>query len=186
MPYYFLLLGLFLIRKVADQVRSRHNARVLAERGAVPERDGALKLLWLTHVAFFMLVPLELLVCNRRFIPALGVPMLVLFAAASLLRWWSTHLLAAHWTSQVAVPRDMQPVTAGPYRWIRHPNYLAMSVELVALSLVYPTYLSAAAVALLAIVAVVMRIRREEEALFQVPAYRAAMEHKARLIPGIY
>jgi len=186
MPYYFLLLGLFLVRKVADQVRSRRNARALAERGAAPQRDVALKLLWLTHLAFFVLVPLELLLCKRRFIPALGVPMLILFALAFLLRWWSTSLLAANWTSQVAVPRDMQPVTRGPYRWIRHPNYLAMSIELVALSLVYPAYLSAAVVALLSIAAVVVRIRREEEALFQVPAYRAAMEHKARLIPGIY
>lgn len=186
MRYYFLLLAIFLVRKIADQIRSRRNANSLAERGAVPQRDLALKLLWLTHLAFFVLVPLELLICQRPFIPALGVPMLCLFALAFLLRWWSTRLLAANWTSQVAVPGDLKPVTRGPYRWIRHPNYLAMSIELVALSLVYPTYLSAAVVTLLAVVAVVTRIHREEQALFQLPAYRAAMAHKARLIPGVY
>ena len=63
---------------------------------------------------------------------------------------------------------------------------LAMTVELVTLSLVYPTCTSAAVVGVLTIAAVVTRINREEDALFQLPAYRAAMEDKARLIPGIY
>ena len=44
----------------------------------------------------------------------------------------------------------------------------------------------AAVVAVLNLVAVVKRIRAEEEVLFQVPAYRAAMANKARLVPGIY
>ena len=80
----------------------------------------------------------------------------------------------------------MQPVTSGPYRWIRHPKYLAMGLELEALSLVYATYLSAVAVGLRCAIAMVIRIRREEEVLCQIPAYRAAMQGKARLIPRIY
>jgi methyltransferase len=184
--YYFLLLALFLARKIWDQVRSRRNARALAERGGQPARDAALVLFWITHLAFFILVPMELVLLCRQFIPALGLPMLALFVVAMLLRWWSTHLLAGHWTSQVAVPVDMEPVTRGPYRWIRHPNYLAMTMELIALSLVYTTYLSASVVAAFAIISVVVRIRREEQSLFQLPAYRAAMAQKARLIPGIY
>lgn len=184
--YYFLLLGLFLIRKISDQVRSRRNARALALRGGRPMRDAALVLLWLAHLAFFILVPLELVLFDRQFIPSLGLPMLGLFAMAAALRWWSTALLAESWSSQVAVPADMKPVTCGPYRWIRHPNYLAMTIELIALSLVYPTFLSATVVAVLAITAVTVRIRCEERALFQVPAYREAMAQKARLIPGIY
>ena len=186
MRYYFVLLALFFVRKIADQVRSRRNARALAERGIVPTRDRALRLLWLTHVAFFVLVPSELVLFQRRFIPVQGFTMLGLFVVAFLLRWWSTRLLAANWTSQVAVARDLHPVTSGPYRCVRHPNYLAMMLELIALSLVYTTYFSAAIVGLLATVSVVARIRREEEALFQIPAYREAMRHKARLIPGIY
>lgn len=186
MWYYFLLLALFLARKIFDQVRSRRNARALAERGGPPTRDATLVLFWITHLAFFIFVPLELVLLRRRFIPALGLPMLVLFVAALFLRWWSTHLLAGNWTSQVAVPTDMQPVTRGPYRWIRHPNYLAMTLELIALPLVFPTFLSASVVGVLVIISVVLRIRREERALFEVPAYRAAMAHKARLVPGVY
>lgn len=186
MKYYLLLLAAFLIRKVLDQLRSRRNARELERRGALTHRDRTLVLLWLAHLAFFLLVPLELFVRRPRFVPALGIPMLALFVIAFLLRWWSTRLLAANWTSRVAVARNLEPVTRGPYRWIRHPNYLAMTLELLSLALFYPTFLSATVVAALTVAAVRTRIRREEEVLFELPAYRAAMENKARLIPGIY
>ena len=186
MKYYLLLLLLFFVRKMLDQVRSRRHADALTQRGAVRVRDLGLIGFWLAHLSFFILVPLELWLRKPPFIPALGIPMLALFTNALCLRWWATHLLAANWTSQIAVNSDFQPVTCGPYRLVRHPNYLAMTVELVALSLVYPTFVSAAIVATLTISAVILRIHREEETLFQVPAYRTAMAGKARLIPGIY
>ena len=187
MIWYFVFLALFAARKVADQVRSRRNARRLErERALLPSRDRALVWLRLTHAAFFLLTPLEVVLLDRPFLPALGVPMIVLFVLAALLRWWSTALLGPQWSSEVVVPGDLRPVTSGPYRLVRHPNYLAMSLELLAAGLIWTAYLSAAVVAVLNLIAVVKRIRAEEEVLFQVPAYRAAMANKARLLPGIY
>jgi methyltransferase len=112
--------------------------------------------------------------------------MIGLFLLAMLLRWWATSLLKGQWSSQVVVPEDLQPVTSGPYRVLRHPNYLAVSVELLAASLMYSAFLSTAVVGVLNCCAIVKRIHTEEEVLFRIPAYRAAMAHKARLIPGIY
>ena len=119
-------------------------------------------------------------------LPALGIPMIGLFALAVLLRWWATSLLKEQWSSRVVVPEDLRPVTVGPYRVVRHPNYLAVSLELLAAGLMYSAFLSTAVVGALNLFAIVKRIRSEEEALFQIPAYRAAMASKARLIPGIY
>jgi methyltransferase len=186
MKYYLLLLAAFLVRKIVDQLRSRRHARALALHGAVRQPDRGLIGFWLAHLVFFIVVPLELCLRRPPFVPALGIPMLTLFVSAFLLRWWSTHLLAANWTSHIVMSSDFQPVTHGPYRLIRHPNYLAMTVELVALAMVYPTFMSAAIVATLTIPAVLARIHREEEVLFEIPTYRTAMEHKARLVPGIY
>src|SRR5262249_13612203 len=99
---------------------------------------------------------------------------------------WATSLLKEQWSSKVVVPEDLQPVTSGPYRVVRHPNYLAVSLELLAAGLMYSAFLSAAIVAMLNLYAIVRRIHAEEEVLFQIPAYRTAMANKARLIPGIY
>jgi methyltransferase len=186
MLYYFIFLALFAARKVLDQLRSRRNLRRLRGRRLLPGRDRAFPWMLVAHAAFFVLTPLEVVLLDRRFVPALGVPMIGLFLLAALLRWWATSLLKGQWSSEVAVPEDLRPVTSGPYRLARHPNYLAVSLELLAAGLIYSAFLSTAVVGVLNLYAVVKRIRAEEEVLFRVPAYRAAMADKARLIPGIY
>src|SRR5690348_11952234 len=112
MIYYFLFLGLFALRKVIDQARSRRNIRRLERnRQLLPSRDRALPWMLITHVVFFVLTPLEVILLGRAFIPALGISMIILFVLASLLRWWATALLGRQWNSQVIVPGDLQPVT---------------------------------------------------------------------------
>jgi methyltransferase len=187
MAYYFLFLGLFALRKVVDQVRSKRNIRRLErQRQVLPSRDRAMPWMLVTHAAFFVLTPLEVVALGRTFVPALGIPMIALFVLAALLRWWATALLGRQWNSEVVVPGDLRPVTSGPYRVVRHPNYLAVSLELLSAGLIYSAYLSAIVVGALNLYAVVKRIRAEEEVLFQVPAYRSALGDKARLVPGIY
>lgn len=183
---FLALLFLFLIRKLWDQRVSRKNIRKLKAQGHVHSADEGFPLLLATHVLFFVLVPVELLWFRRPFDPVLGSIMIALFVLASLLRSWSRRILGQHWNSQVVVPNNMAPVVRGPYRVVRHPNYLAMCLELIALSLLYSTYASAIVVSLLCLVAVFVRIRREEQALMQIPAYQEAMSGKARLIPGVY
>jgi methyltransferase len=187
MIYYFLFLGLFALRKVVDQVRSTRNVRRLQqERHILPSRDRAMSWMLIAHVAFFVLTPLEVVLLGRTFLPALGIPMILLFVLATLLRWWATRLLGRQWNSKVVVPSDLRPVTSGPYRVVRHPNYLAISLELLSAGLIYSAYLSALVVGVLNLYSIVKRIRVEEEVLFQVPAYRSALGNKARLVPGIY
>jgi methyltransferase len=183
---FLVLLFLLLIRKLWDQVVSRKNIRKLKEDSCVHSSAGGFPLLLATHVAFFILVPAELLWFHRPFDPVLGSIMIAVFVLASLLRSWSKGVLGDYWNSQIVVANDMTPVVRGPYRVVRHPNYLALCLELIALSLAYSTYMSAVIVVLLCLVAVLVRIRREEQALMQIPAYQKAMSGKARLIPGIY
>lgn len=187
MLYYFLFLGLLALRKIVDQVRSKRNIlRLQQQRDILPSQDRALPWMLLTHVAFFVLTPLEVVLLDRTFIPALGIPMIVVFVLATLLRWWATALLGRQWNSKVVVPNDLLPVTSGPYRLVRHPNYLAISLELLSAGLIYSAYLSTIVVGVLNLYSIIKRIRMEEEVLFQVPAYRSALANKARLVPGIY
>lgn len=187
MIYYFLFLSLFAIRKVVDQVRSQANIRRLEQqRSILPSRDEAMPWMLIAHVAFFVLTPLEIVLLGRTFIPALGIPMIIVFILATLLRWWATALLGRQWNSKVVVPSDLLPVTSGPYRIVRHPNYLAVSLELLSAGLMYSAYFSTIVVGVLNLYSIVKRIRVEEEVLSQLPAYRNALGEKARLIPGIY
>jgi methyltransferase len=77
-------------------------------------------------------------------------------------------------------------VEVGPYRWIRHPNYLAVVVEILALPLAGGAWLSALGLSALDAVVLFDRIRDEERLLREVPGYEEAFGRKARFIPRIF
>ena len=80
---------------------------------------------------------------HRPFIPALGWPMLAVVLAAQGLRWWCIATLGRQWNTRVVVIPDAPRVTSGPYRFLSHPNYVAVVVEGIALPLVHTAWLTA-------------------------------------------
>jgi len=109
-----------------------------------------------------------------------------LLAAATGLRWWSIQSLGDSWNVRAQVPDDLTPVTSGPYRLLRHPNYLALLIEFVALPMAGDAWLSAIGLSALNGAVLAIRIRAEEAQLERSPAYREAFRRKARLIPGVF
>lgn len=102
---------------------------------------------------------------GRPFLPALGVPMLVLVLGAQALRWWCITTLGPRWNTRVIVVPDLPLVTAGPYRWLSHPNYAAVIVEGFALPLVHTNWLTATGFTLLNLPLLATRLRCENTAL---------------------
>src|SRR5690349_18087899 len=80
---------------------------------------------------------------DRPFLPALGWPMLAVVLAAQGLRWWCITTLGHHWNTRVVVIPDAVRVTGGPYRFVPHPNYVAVVVEGIALPLVHTAWVTA-------------------------------------------
>jgi methyltransferase len=109
-----------------------------------------------------------------------------LLAAATGLRWWSIATLGPSWNVRAMVPDDLRPVTGGPYRFVRHPNYLAVALEFLALPMAGGATWSAVGLSLLNGAVLWDRIRAEERLLTAVPGYDEAMRGRARLIPGLY
>jgi methyltransferase len=105
--------------------------------------------------------------------------------AAAGLRLWVIKSLGTAWNVQAVVPDAMRVVTSGPYRWIRHPNYLAVIVEFACLPLAIGAYAEAVALSLANWAVLVPRIRAEEALLDRVPGYRAAFDGVPRLLPHL-
>jgi methyltransferase len=138
------------------------------------------------HVGLCTLPLLEATVRRRR-PPAAAVCLgLGLLGAATALRWWSIRSLGASWNVRAVVPDDLRPVTRGPYRFIRHPNYLAVALEFVALPLAGGAVWSAIGLSLLDAAVLADRIRDEERLLAAVPGYEASFAGRARLVPGVF
>src|SRR5690606_26045725 len=67
------------------------------------------------------------------------------FVVVQPLRYWAIMSLGDRWSTKVLVPPDSEPVTSGPYRWLDHPNYAVVAVELTSFPLIFGAWRTAAA-----------------------------------------
>jgi methyltransferase len=95
--------------------------------------------------------------------------MLALVVASQALRWWCIATLGRRWNTRVIVVPGMPPVRSGPYQFLRHPNYVAVVVEGVALPLVHAAWITAVVFTVLNAALLAVRIRVEDAALATLP-----------------
>ncbi|MEO1172759.1 MAG: isoprenylcysteine carboxylmethyltransferase family protein, partial [Myxococcota bacterium] len=88
------------------------------------------------------------------------------------LRYWVIGTLGPMWNVRVIVIPGAAVVTAGPYRWLRHPNYLAVVLEGICLPLVHGAWITALAFSAANAWLLRVRIRCEEQALSASTDYR--------------
>jgi methyltransferase len=105
------------------------------------------------------------------------------FVASTVLRWWVIRTLGEHWNVRVLNSVNLDVVASGPYRWIRHPNYVAVYTELVFLPLIHSAWLTAILGGLAHLVILFGRIRSEEAVLMTTPQYVEVMGSKPRFLP---
>ena len=156
------VVGVLLLMLVELQL-SYFNERALRARGAVEPPDDPYRLMRLAYPGAFVAMGLEGAThgLNRDALLA-G---LVLLGGAKLLKFWVMATLRDRWTFKVLVPKDAPLVTAGPYRFVNHPNYVAVILELVAVALALAAPVTGLASVLLFVWILRRRMAVEDRAL---------------------
>jgi protein-S-isoprenylcysteine O-methyltransferase Ste14 len=113
---------------------------------------------------------------------------LTLFWLGVALRWWGILTLGRYFQLTVVVQKDQPVVEAGPYRLLRHPGYAGALLLMLGIGLTFDNLLSLVACTVLPSLAVLRRIRVEEETLSRElgEPYRDYARHTSRLIPGVW
>jgi methyltransferase len=163
--WYVLLVLAVGVERLAELVVSTRHARWSFERGGVESGRGHFPPMVALHTGLLLGCLVEVVVADRPFIPALGWPMLALALGSQALRWWCIATLGVRWNTRVIVVPGLPLVSAGPYRLLRHPNYVAVAVEGVALPLVHTAWVTALVFTVLNIPLLAVRIRCEDRAL---------------------
>ncbi|MBT2416359.1 hypothetical protein J7F01_18635 [Streptomyces sp. ISL-22] len=171
MPWYTLLVLAVAAERVTELAVARRNAAWTLARAGVEHGRGHYPVMVVLHTGLLACCLLEPVLVDRPFVPALGWPMLALAAGAQALRWWCITTLGPYWNTRVIVVPGARLVGAGPYRFLRHPNYLAVVVEIAALPLVHSAWLTATVFSAANAVLLTIRVRCENAALTHaVPA----------------
>lgn len=113
---------------------------------------------------------------------------LVLLCATALvlgqsLRWAAIETLGSRWTVTIMILPEAPPKAGGLYRYLRHPNYLGVILEIAALPLLGGAWLTALIFTLLNAALLRLRIAREEAALQTAGGYQEALGNRGRFLP---
>ena len=162
---YTVLVVLVALQRLAELALSRRHERRLHSRGAVEVGAGHYPWMVALHAAFLASCLAEVWWLARPFVPALAAIALAVLVAATGLRVWTLRTLGGRWTTRVLVLPGAALVTGGPYRFLRHPNYLAVVLEVAALPLVHTAWATALAFSASNALLLRVRIRVEERAL---------------------
>ena len=178
--WYLAVLGANAAMRLRELSISRKHERV---RGGAPSAPETYPLMVAAHVALVVMPMLEVSLRGRSR-PRWGWGAVLIGATA--LRVWCIQSLGTAWNVRATVPADLEPVTSGPYSYVRHPNYAAVILEFLAVPLVAGAWVSAMVLSAWNGFVLFDRIQAEERALNESPRYRRAFAGKARFIPGVF
>lgn len=159
---FILLIG---AERLVELAVSRRNASWSFANGGREFGRGHYPVMVGMHALLLVSCIVEVATLHRPFVAWLGWPMVVLVAASTGMRWWCVATLGKHWNPRLIVIPGAELVRRGPYRWIHHPNYTAVAVEVVALPLVHSAWLTAIVFTIANALVLRVRIRSENLAL---------------------
>ncbi len=170
------------MRLVELAISRRHIAR-LKGRGAIEVGHSHYPWMVAMHSSFLIACVLEVWLLDRPWVRPLGVAMLGLLVGAAALRYWVIATLGERWSTRVVVVPGEAPVETGPFRWLRHPNYLAVVVEFLALPMVHTAWLTAVVFSIANGLVLRVRIPVEEAALGLEADQSDRLETSPPLVP---
>jgi methyltransferase len=154
-----IILAAVTLQRAAELFVSRHNTRKLMARGAVEVAPGHYPLIVAVHAAWLI----SLWVFGRQ--QPVNVVALGGYFVLQGFRVWILRTLGPRWTTRIIVLPRQPLVTAGPYRFLSHPNYAVVAGEIAVLPLVLDLPLLAIAFTILNAAVLAIRIRAENRAL---------------------
>ena len=154
-----LILSLVTVQRLAELWLSNRNTRRLLGQGAVEIGRG--------HYSFVVAVHVAWLAALWWWAPGQPIiwPLVVLFALLQLARLWVIATLGPRWTTRIIVLPGAPLVKAGPYRFVDHPNYVIVALEIAVLPLAFGLVAWALFFSLLNAAVLSVRIRAENQAL---------------------
>ncbi|MDO8431557.1 MAG: isoprenylcysteine carboxylmethyltransferase family protein [Candidatus Binatus sp.] len=178
---YLILLSILVIERFFELDLARRNARNAFEHGAIEVGQAHYRVMVAMHTLFIASCALEAIFFPTHFSPAVAWIALGAELCAQLLRYWAVSTLGERWNTRIIVDPARTPVTGGPYRFMRHPNYLAVVIEIAAVPMIGGALVTAIVFSIANAFVLAVRIPAEERALGG--AYQGLFGSRSRFIP---
>jgi methyltransferase len=180
---YLIILAILIVERIFELNLARRNAHRAFQHGAIEVGQVHYRVMVALHTLFIVSCAVE-----ATFFPhslPRAVPWIALVAeiVAQAIRYWAVSTLGDRWNTRIIVTPDRAPVTSGPYRFMRHPNYLAVVIEIAAVPLIGSAIFTAIAFSIGNALILAVRIPAEERAMGG--RYADALGSRRRFFPGL-
>jgi methyltransferase len=155
------------LQRLLELRLSRHHERWLRARGAVERGREHYSLMIALHVLWLVSTLVEGILRSPG-LPAWWPIPLALFLLVQPLRYWAIFSLGENWNTRILIVPGARLVGCGPYRYLRHPNYLVVAVEIATFPLIFGAWVTALVFSILNAALLYVRVREENRALAEL------------------
>ena len=178
--FFTLFLSFVITQRLAELFIARKNEEWMLRKGAKEYFPDHYKFIVMLHITFLVSFVSEVIIFQHSLSP-IWPGLLILFGFTQLLRVWAIASLGRFWNTKIIILPKANIVMKGPYKFIRHPNYLIVGLEILLIPLLFQAYFTAIVFTILNAVVLSIRIPLEEKALMKETAnYSEYSEYKNR------
>lgn len=155
------------VQRLVELVLARRNERRTRARGAVERGRSHYLFIVALHSLWLLATLIEGLLRGPE-LPALWPVPLALFLLVQPLRYWALVSLGERWNTKILVVPGAKPIRRGPYKYLSHPNYVVVVVEIITFPLIFGAWVTALVFTVLNAAVLWVRIREENRALTEL------------------
>lgn len=163
---FYIVIGIVIVQRLVELVISKINEKWLLANGAVEYGASHYKYIVIMHTAFFLSILAEFNLSDRhKDLNIINYSFLVFFILLQLGRVWVLTSLGKFWNTKIFRIKNLALVKKGPYKFIKHPNYVVVVLEILILPLIFDLYYTAVIFTILNAIMLSIRIKEENKAL---------------------
>ena len=159
---FTIVITILLLQRVSELVISKRNEKWLRNQGAIDYGASHYYFIVAVHALFFISVIAEFIYANNI---AINWWLIIVAIILQLFRVWILLTLGNYWSTKILVVPNAPLIKTGPYRFVRHPNYVLVALELIVIPMIFNLYITTGIFLLLNSYVLSIRMREEDKAL---------------------
>jgi methyltransferase len=162
--FFLVFISFLILQRLVELLIARRNEKISKRKGGIEYDAGGYKYIVLMHIFFFISLIIEYTFFSSG-INSFSIFLLVIFIAAQIVRYWAIVSLGVNWNTKIIVVPGTANIENGPYKYICHPNYIAVITEIAVIPLIFSCYFTSIIFTLINLILLKRRIRIEEHTL---------------------